>query len=61
MRRDLLVGVHADREVVGERLGLPQGIGVAEVHHVVAAVGPRSDRDSGLEEEKGKLSKSYFP
>ena len=52
VHRYLLVGVHPDREVVGERLGLPQGVGVAEVDHVVAAVGPRSDGDPGLERRK---------
>ena len=58
MHRYLLVGVHPDSEVVGERLGLPQRVGVAKVDHVVAAVGPRSDGGSGL--EKRKSSKSDF-
>ena len=43
VRGDLVVGVHPDRQVVGERLGLPQRVGVAEVDHVVAPVGPRPD------------------
>ncbi len=40
----LLVRVNADQEVVAHGLGLPQGVGMAEVDHVVAAVAP----DPGL-------------
>ena len=37
---DLLVRVDAHHQEVPHGLGLPQGVGVAEVDHVIAAVTP---------------------
>jgi len=40
---DLGVSVDPDDQVVAHQLGLAEGVGVAEVDHVVASIAPNAD------------------